>query len=63
MQGGAKPTWTSHPDQPITAAAVGRWREELTGERLQAALAFSFVPPGEGPTTTFGRLLAELNYT
>lgn len=62
MQGGEKPTWTRSPDQPITDAAVGRWREALSSELLEAAMAFEFVPPGEARSLSFARLLDELDY-
>lgn len=61
MQGGAKPTWTRRPDQPISDAAVGRWRAELEERELEALLEFEFVPPGEERPLSFARLLAELD--
>jgi hypothetical protein len=60
------PAWHSTPQQPITAAAVGTWRRELSAEQVSALSASRIVQPVDGypelEGQTFTGLLAGARY-
>ncbi len=61
--GGSKPSWTSQPDQGISTASVGRWRQQLPPATLRQLQDLRFEVRAEGRSYHFGELLERTGYT